>query len=216
MGDVAERLEALGRLLQDPTSNTAALSATVGIVVLVTLVVVLLLLAFALPGVSFTPRGEETPEQVAGRRLGKRKARLTAAALLFFASLAALAMWYQSTSSVRYCTRVCHQMAEPAATWRSSAHSSVPCTRCHEGRPWLSFPEGVSSRARSLYLYATDGEGGPGDVTAAICIDCHTGLLDRTVTALNGERYKHRDDYEAGRTCRSCHGAQGHVDPVER
>lgn len=213
---MSERLEALRQLLQDPTGNTAALAAAIGITVLVVLVVVLVLLALALPGAQEDELPQETTEQSAARHAAKRRARLTAAGILFFASLAATAAWYQSTSSVSYCTRVCHQMAKPSATWRRSAHAGISCTRCHEGRAWLSAPIGIRERARSLYLYATDGEGGRGVVSSDICLDCHTGLLDRKLKALNGEQYAHREDYDAGRSCESCHGAQGHVPPTKR
>lgn len=213
---MSDRLEALGRLFADPTGNTAALATAIAIVVLLVLVVVLVLLAFALPGVSQPAAPGEAAEQVRARRSAALRARLVALAIVFVASMAALAVWYQTTSSVRYCTRVCHQMAEPAATWRASAHASVSCTRCHEGRPWLSFGNGVVGRSRSLFLYLTGTEGGRGTVPPALCLDCHEGLLDRRVTALNGETYVHRDDYDAGRTCRECHGEQGHTEPTRR
>lgn len=213
---MSDLLESIQRLLLDPTGNAAALAAVVSIVVLLVLVAVLVLLAFALPDRETVRRPRETDEQAASRIAARRKARLTALAVVFIASLAALVVWYQSTSSTRYCTRVCHQMAEPAATWRASSHASISCTRCHEGRPWVSFPAGVAGRARSLYLYAIDGEGGSAAVPAELCIDCHTGMLDEEMTALNGETYVHREDYEAGRTCRSCHGKQGHEEPTKR
>lgn len=211
-----ERLEALQRLLQDPTGNTAALGAAIGIIVLLVIIVVLLLLALALPGRDEQADAEEDPDASRVRRSAKVRARLAALVIVLLASVVAVAAWYQSTSSIRYCTRVCHQMAQPAATWRASSHAGVPCTRCHEGRPWVSFQEGVVGRARSLYLYATDGEGGGRSISADICLDCHRAVLDETVTALNGEIYVHRSDFEDGRRCEDCHGMQGHVKPTQR
>lgn len=213
---MSDLFESIQRLLLDPTGNAAALAAAVSIIVLLVLVAVLVLLALALPDRDMAARPSETDEQAASRLAARRRARLTVLAVVAVASFAAIVVWYQSTSSTRYCTRVCHQMAEPAATWRASSHASVSCTRCHEGRPWVSFPEGVAGRARSLYLYAVGGKGGSSTVPAERCIDCHTGLLDEELTALNGETYVHRDDYDAGRTCRSCHGKQGHERPTRR
>lgn len=214
--DLAGRFDMLRRLVENPTGDTAALAVAIGIGVLLVLVLVLVLLAYALPGEQLELKPEETPEQAQARRSTKRRARLAGAAVLFIASLAATAAWYHSTSTVTYCTRTCHQMAEPAASWRSSAHRSVSCTRCHEGRKWFSMPAGVAARVRSLYYYTADVSAQTHRVGADICLDCHTGLLDEEVTALNGETYVHRPDYRDGRPCRDCHGTQGHVKPVSR
>lgn len=208
---MSERLNLLRQLFEDPSGNSAAVAAAIGIVVLIVLVIVLLLVAIVLPG-PHERANEVTPEE----RKVRKNARAAATVAVLLGVVAASAAWYQATSTDRYCTQVCHQMAEPTISWRASEHSSVSCVRCHEGPPWLSFGRGVAGRVESLYLYVMDTEGNGRPVPAEICLDCHQGLLDEKMTALNGETYIHRDDYEEGRTCRSCHGIQGHVGPVRR
>ena len=107
-------------------------------------------------------------------------------------------------------------MAEPTEEWRASAHAEVTCMRCHEGRPWISFPRAAVGRTYSLYLQVSGAEARVRPVPETICLDCHRTIRDYEIITLSGETFVHRDDLDDGRSCASCHGRQGHVPALSR
>lgn len=201
-----ERIRVLQQLLDDPTGNLLALGVALTIAVLLVVIFALLLLVVALP--KDRRAHTSTRPGIGGKRLAST---IVPAVVLGVGVLASLAVWYQSTSTIAYCTRTCHAMAEPAQQWRESAHTSVSCIRCHEGRLWRSFPRGVMGRSYSIYLQVSGATPKRRPVSESICLSCHEEVMDLSLEAVNGEFYIHRADIDAGRQCISCHGKQGHV-----
>lgn len=210
------QLQALRNLISDPTANSGAAVLLIGIVVVFVLMVVVLLIALAVPG---RARREDRPRDEVAELVegGPRPTRLgglgcaALAALLTLGFAVAVMVWYGTTSSNTYCSQTCHAMAVPAATWKRSAHSSVSCVRCHEGRPWSTMVTGLSLRTYSLYLQVSDAKPRALAVPDSRCLECHSAVVDRVLTSLNGETFTHREFIDADKRCTSCHGAQGHV-----
>lgn len=210
------RLQALRDLLSEPQQNFAAVGTAVSIVVILVILVVLALIVAALPGRD--EEGEESRpvlrDSVSGmRRVPRWLAMATIAVVASMGVVASFVLWYHSTSSNQYCTSTCHSMAEPTRTWAVSAHQNVDCIRCHEGRKWESWPVGLAGRTRSLLLEVTGRRGGSRPVDEETCLDCHRGLLETPLMARNSEVFTHGELIREGRTCLSCHGAQGHEPP---
>jgi|GEM_PF-4033589 len=207
------RLQALRDLLSEPQQNFAAVGTAVSIVVILVILIVLALIVAALPGrdeeehagtsVPAEPRTEKP-------RVPRWLAIGTIAIVASAGVVASFVLWYHSTSTNQYCTSTCHAMAEPTRTWAVSAHQNVDCIRCHEGRKWESWPTGLAGRSRSLFLEVTGRRGGSRPVDEETCLDCHKGLLETPLMARNSEIFTHGELIREGRTCLSCHGAQGH------
>ncbi len=212
---MAERIEALRALLQDPSSNFAATGTAISILVLLAVIFVLLLIAYALPTREDIEDHIEraTTGTVSKRRMPRWLAALFGVALAALVLLGATAFWYQSTSTNEYCAQTCHAMAGPAEKWAISSHAGVSCIRCHEGVQWQSFGAGVEGRARSLYYQLTGRKAQGRGVPAKNCLSCHIGLLDAQLTARNGEPFTHAALLKEDTSCTSCHGPQGHVLP---
>lgn len=209
-----ERLQTLVDLLANPSENIALVGVTIAIIVVLVIILALLLVAMALPGRG--PATEADAPEDASRRAARRRSRAIAAVVVALGAVAASALWYDMTSSPEYCTSTCHAMAEPTEEWHASAHASVSCTRCHEGRPWMSFPRAAVGRTYSLYLHLSGAQARVRPVPERICMDCHEGIAELEIRTLSGELYVHREDLENGRPCISCHGPQGHVPPLRR
>ncbi len=205
------RMQALRTLIQDPSSNFAATGAAIAVVVVFVIVLALILIAFALPGRS--PATTEQSSAARRRKMPRWLATLGGTAVLVVGVLAALAWWYQATSTPTYCTRTCHAMAAPTQTWTTSAHAQVPCVRCHEGKPWESMPAAIAQRSYSLYLEVTGSNAKRQPVPMANCLNCHVGLLDEQLTGRNGEPFAHRELLGDYPDCTACHGKQGHEPP---
>lgn len=207
------RLQALRDLLSEPQQNFAAVGTAVSIVVILVILIVLALIVAALPGrdedahESPTSPTESGPEK---RRMPRWLSVATIALVASVGVVASFVLWYHSTSSNQYCTSTCHSMAEPTRTWAVSAHQNVDCIRCHEGRKWESWPIGLAGRTQSLLLEVTGRRGGSRPVDEENCLDCHRGLLETPLMARNSEIFTHGELMREGRTCLSCHGAQGH------
>lgn len=229
IGPLAERgahpsvdrtLESLRDLVSQPSQNFAAVGTAISIIVVFVIIIVLILIAAALPSRTHDAAKHEASASDADpvprrrRRVPRWLAMLILGTLTLVGLLGAMALWYDSTSNDAYCTSTCHAMAEPTRTWASSAHRNVECIRCHEGRRWESWPQGVAGRSHSLYLQVTGRRSGSRPVDEATCLDCHGGLLSTPLEARNGETFTHGVLLKDGRSCISCHGAQGHE--VER
>lgn len=229
---MADKFQALRWLLQDPSGNTAAAGLAVAIVVLAVIVVALALIAFALPTrravramqpdapetENDTGTGTGTDELVLGPRRSPTRTpgwvvALVVATIVVAGALGGSLVWYRSTSSEEYCTRMCHAMAEPSETWATSAHAGTSCVRCHEGRSWFSFGRAVRLRSYSLYLQLSGARPRRIPVPATTCFECHRKLLDRQMTARNGEPFTHREVLAERPECIACHGQQGHEPP---
>lgn len=218
-----ERLTALRDLLENPSSNPAALGAGLAIVVVIVVVVALILIVLALPS---RPREDyETPgsEEEPGSALPPKRERtpswvgaFAAWVLGVTALVLSVVVFYESTSPNTYCTRTCHAMAEPAATHAASAHEEIDCIRCHEGRKWETLWGGLASRGYSIYLQYSGARPKVTEISDNRCLECHTAAMSIELTARNGESFRHRELPRSGRGCERCHGAQGHELPVPR
>lgn len=208
-----ERLEAIQVLLQDPTSNLTAAAVGLAMIVLFVIIVVLLVLAWAMPSeavASLRPRkkGARKGTRGAARRRRLNRTVVAAAALVLAVSMG----WaYTITSSPKYCTGTCHAMALAGDQWKGSTHSKVRCVRCHEGRPIVSAPQGVIARVRSGVLQVRGRGTDASVVTPALCLQCHQRIIRGTIKR-NGMVMSHREVVEAGMQCSDCHGDQGHTE----
>lgn len=212
---MAALLQSLRDLFTDPTSNFTATAVVVAIVVVLVLAIALVLIAVALPNRQARPaaahRKPKSAPQTTARRPLTPKGCLALSGLIVFGAAVATAVWYESTSTNQYCTSVCHEMAAPAASWRTSTHSNVACVRCHEGQRWLSLPAAITLRTRSMLLEITGTKPRRHDtMSSSRCLECHALVMEQTLTGLNGETFTHRD-FPAKKLCTDCHGAQGHL-----
>lgn len=197
-------LDILKRIAEDPSRNTAAIAAGISIIVLLVVLVVLLLIAFALPA-----KARAVPAKPK-RRLPRWAIVLITGPLAVIGLSAAVALWYQGTSTNEYCTRTCHAMALPAESWSSSLHSDIDCVRCHEGPKWKTLPQALVSRSHSLFLELT-GTPAQGDhVSPDVCMSCHANVIEKPLVARNGEQFLHGEALTIDPGCTRCHGAQGH------
>ncbi len=206
-------LKTLRALAEDPAGNATALGVALAIVVVFVTLIVLTLIGFALPEESKQTTSAPRPESMIRRRLGKWTAILVTGPLATLAVAAAVALWYEQTSTNTYCARTCHAMAEPAQTWELSAHADVACIRCHEGRKWESFFSGVRSRMRSLRYQVTGTPGTKEPLPPERCMSCHANVMEKPLRARNGETFLHGEALTEDPACVRCHGAQGHVPP---
>lgn len=213
MGGILQTLQVV---LQDPSQNYRAVGVGIAIVVLAVISLVLLAVFFALPRPEEYEERELEPrarEQVRQYRRVRSASYGVVALMAVLAAGAAAVVWRDATSSNEYCTTVCHRMAEPAQSWRVSAHSAVDCIRCHEDGDPSSVLPSVASRLRSLG-YEITGASSPGAIVPETrCLGCHGGMMADTLVARNGEPFTHREALSDGRECTSCHDAQGHVTP---
>lgn len=213
---MSERLAALRELLENPASNPSALGAAIAIVVLIVILIALILIVLALPD---RDEDNETPEgELPARR--KRPTPFLSALAAWMLAVTTLGVgvliFYESTSSNEYCTQTCHAMAKPSATHAASAHKSISCVRCHEGRKWDSMWTGLGARANSIYLQYSAAESNGANVPESRCLECHRTAMRIELTARNGEQFTHTDLPNNGSGCSRCHGDQGHEIPVLR
>lgn len=198
-------VEALKALIAEPSSNFAALGTAIAIVVLAVVIVLLALIAFALPAAR--PAAKSAPR----RKTPGWIIALAGVSVFVIGTGIAVTVWYEATSPSAYCTTTCHAMSAPTTTWNESPHKDVACIACHEGPKWKSMPRGVVARARSLYYQLSGSKGRHYPVPEANCLACHAGLLDRRLTARNGQGFFHRQLLDGTKSCPTCHGAQGHT-----
>lgn len=222
---MADRLLSLRWLLQDPAGNTAAAGLGVAIIVLGVILVALVLIASAMPSRRMvrkerTERGlDEVTDDDALQDLAPKTrtpgwvVTLAFIGIVMTGAIAGTAVWYKATSTEEYCTSMCHAMAEPSDAWATSAHAGVSCVRCHEGRPWVSFRQGVRLRSYSLYLQLSGARARRVRVPDARCFECHRNLLDTKMVARNNEQFTHREVLAEQPDCVACHGQQGHEPP---
>lgn len=213
---MSERLAALRELLENPTSNPAALGAAVAIIVLLVVVIALILIVLALPDRQQEPEDEDDSGLLPPRR-PKASPFLNALAAWVLAVttlVLAVVIFYESTSSDEYCANTCHAMARPAATHAASSHKDISCIRCHEGRKWQSMWTGLASRAHSIYLQYSDARPSRVRIPESRCLECHRAAMSIELTARNGEQFRHRDLPSGGTGCEKCHGDQGHEVPA--
>lgn len=216
---MSERIAALRELLENPTSNPAALGAAVAIIVLLVVVLALILIVLALPDRQEDQSDEEDEPGALPPKRPKASPFINALSAWILAVttlVLAVVIFYESTSSDEYCSNTCHAMAKPAATHGASAHKDIACIRCHEGRTWQSMWTGLASRARSIYLQYSDARPAGARVPEGRCLECHRAAMGIELTARNGEQFRHRGLPDAGAGCKKCHGAQGHEVPVLR
>lgn len=198
-------------MLRQPVENPLLFSVAVGIAVVVVLIVIFLLLAIALPG-------RELDDEHRRHTPARRLAAIAMWAVIGLASLVAVtAISYYGTSTNTYCTRVCHEMAAPAHTWEKSSHGSVSCVRCHEGSGLSALPTTLVMRTSCWVAHIRHAPSKLFPIPESRCLECHSSMLDKKLTARNGESFTHRDiATRPGATCKRCHGSEGHVPPEHK
>jgi hypothetical protein len=200
------KLAALRELLRDPSANYTAVAVAIAALVTFFLVVILALIALAMPK-RRSLSVEETPSD---GRLGILGVTLIAI-IVVFGIAGAGALWYQQTSTDTFCAQTCHSMQKAALSWTQSPHSSVSCIRCHEDSGLSNVPRNSAYRLFYVYRqYVDDSHVVPLAVPASRCLSCHTDLLDTKLVARNGDPFTHRTVLADGASCRSCHRSQGH------
>ena len=204
------RLQMLRALAQNPAGNPVATAFAVAILVCALLLVIVALLAWALPA--------RTPHHRRKRRRrvsedGTTRPRHPYGGLVLtvVVAAAAVALGYGTTAQTSFCASVCHATSKAAESWRASPHSGVPCIRCHEGIPVLSAVPALFSRAYSAYAEVTRREGGHASaVPSSRCLDCHSAVAGNLTVNSAGLAMRHSDVIAAGAACEDCHGMQGH------
>jgi len=214
---VASRyLEAIRLLLRDPTSNLVATAIGLAIITLLALIIILLLLAWALPANDRRRPQSRRPGAFDGPGPPSRPARrslpmwlLWVPSVLFV--VVALGYAYVSTSTNTYCGRSCHTMLSLSDSWKASRHAKIRCIRCHEGRPGFSIGQAFVGRTHSVYLQltATRVEGVTA-VSSLLCLDCHGEIARRTIVTANSVAVSHKEILSAGASCEDCHRGAGH------
>lgn len=221
-------LETLSAIVRDPTSNLTAAVLFLAAALLVMLIAVVLVLVFIAPSrddrSANTPALDRSPAAI--RQPKKRRAsarvldrlsadwdslpptiRLLAVALLIVATLVGT---YVETGTDRFCAESCHQMTASSETWHESAHATVGCVRCHEGRPVTSGL--VALVTRSGYVGGSLTGGQPDEVTIPPdrCLQCHRTVLSGSIETTDGIRMNHAAPVDAGASCADCHFSTGH------
>ena len=125
------------------------------------------------------------------------------------ASLAGYHQWEYMQHDNRFCT-TCHLMQDPFQRFSRSAHASLECHNCHEGR----LPE----QLHQLWMTAVEHPkaiGRHADVPNKVCARCHiTGDSTRwkVIAATAGHRVhlESKDPRLKGMQCVACHGVSLH------
>lgn len=200
---VARYLEAIRLLLRDPTSNLVATAIGLSIITLLALIIILLLLAWALPAQDRLRSPARRPRKPVSLRL------LWVSSAMFV--VIALVYGYISTSSNTFCGRTCHAMLSPSDSWKESRHARIRCVRCHEGRPGFSIGQAFVGRAHSFYMQTTARPvDGITVVSSLLCLDCHGDIRRRTVITPDSVAVSHKEILSAGTSCDDCHRGTGH------
>lgn len=200
-------LDSFQHVIENPSQNAPAIATGVAIVVLFVVVIALTLIAFALPG-----REEDSLAALVVEKKGPpRWVGWVVGWIVALAGLAgATALWYSGTGSDQYCMKTCHSMAAATETWSVSAHSTVSCIRCHEGRKWASMPTGMANRTKCLFYQVTHAPARNMKVRPENCMSCHAAVISKPVIARNGETFLHGEALMKNQDCSRCHLAQGH------
>lgn len=119
----------------------------------------------------------------------------------------------------------CHEMRPKVEAWKTSSHTRVGCSGCHETpRPWYRFPETLTERATRLQrdlsahgvfegraVAAAVGSTEPsGTVPDSTCLGCHD--LSRKITMKYGTVFDHGAHAKRNGSCLSCHLSTAHPD----
>ncbi len=204
-------LEALRRLVEEPTANLTATAIAFAIVVLILLIITLILLLIALrPAESERP----TPVEHAAPAEWRPRSRLDVKTwmVLWIVGIVLFSIaLFASTSTDRYCADVCHSMVPAADRWESGPHSSVSCVDCHEAGAGTGLLTSAASRLQDVADTILPGATAQHPrVPADACLHCHESVCDQTLTTDRGIRVAHRDFLAEGAPCETCHGNVGH------
>jgi nitrate/TMAO reductase-like tetraheme cytochrome c subunit len=152
------------------------------------------------------------------------KARLHAAlrvgwiALATLAVVMALGIAIDRVSASPDLCNSCHQMKPAVASWRTSSHTKVACSECHETpRPWYQLPVTLWERGGLLGRDLSASFSGKAGVTPTAvpdetCLQCHD--LGREITMRYGTLIDHAEHAQRNKSCVSCHLWTGHPDPA--
>jgi len=146
-----------------------------------------------------------------GRMPPKWRVALAAgvALVLVAASAAGYRQWHYMQHDNRFCT-TCHLMVDPFQRFSRSAHATLECHNCHEGR----LPE----QLHQLWLTAVSNPttiGRHARVPNEVCEKCHVrgdSTRWKIIAATAGHRIhlESKDPKLAGMRCVECHGVSLH------
>ena len=154
--------------------------------------------------------------QSAHHRSWRRSGWFIAATVVGVLCVAAVALYVPvtATSTATYCGS-CHEMGKAYESWRRSAHSSVPCVKCHVPPGLAASVKWRAKEARNIWAVylnmkpSTDHESRP---AAENCIKCHPlkGLM-----GIPGRlRMPHATHINQNNlTCIDCHDHTAHAPP---
>ena len=146
-----------------------------------------------------------------GRLAPRWRAALVTGAALFLvgASVAGFRQWHYMQHDNRFCT-TCHLMIDPFQRFSRSAHATLECHSCHEGR----LPE----QLHQLWLTAVSHPtqiGRHARVPNEVCEKCHVRgdpTRWKIIAATAGHRIhlESKDPRLSGMRCVECHGVSLH------
>lgn len=127
------------------------------------------------------------------------------------------------TASPQVCMP-CHELDPRVASWEESAHSAVPCVKCHQTpREWYELPQRLADRGwllgRDIVRHFAGGfqdpveERLPGTppMQDVVCLQCHSP--DRTATSGFRILIDHPEHARRNGSCVSCHVRTAHPVP---
>jgi hypothetical protein len=214
----ADRLEAIGRVISDPTSNLTAAALLVAAGTLIALMLVLALLMATLrprraDEETDTLEGEEPVPEPRPARTRPAPVRPVSAWLIALLVVGSVASGYILTSTDGFCADVCHSMDPTVVASVSDAHEDIACVRCHEDGLPLGLAGNAISRLGHVVQDLASGTGAYVDtIPSSRCLTCHEDVMDAVVAReTSGIRMSHVEPVEQGMTCVECHYGVAHT-----
>lgn len=133
-------------------------------------------------------------------------------------ALALSAGMIKATSTPAFCSR-CHEMKPEYATWAASAHSKVPCVKCHMEPGAVSFLKAKLNGLKQVFTHVTGGVERPirlpETISNTVCEACHSS--ERETTPSGDLKIPHGKHLENGLVrCADCHRLVAHAGVADR
>lgn len=121
----------------------------------------------------------------------------------------ALVSGYGISGTDVYCAQFCHAADELVISGIEIDHA--PCRSCHEVPGAAGVVANTMSRARMIAAYVVGERQTSGAaVDSRTCVRCHRDVTDGAIQSERGIRMSHKEPFDAGVTCLSCHEGTGH------
>jgi len=162
-----------------------------------------------------------SPNGKSGASGGRDRGRVLRVIALIALAIGLLVVAFDAvTASPRLCGS-CHEMRQRAASWQQSAHTGVPCWKCHQQpRPWYAYPVRLVDRGRLLARDVrahTSGDStgsvdgpvpGVAPISDEVCLQCHSA--NRKATSGFRIKINHVEHAKRNGSCVSCHVRTAH------